>query len=230
MVTKGTTFDNQKNLAKTFIQQIVTQFEGTRLGAQELYAQILTERQGALWKRSMIHYHIPTHPNWLRVVVAIDPATTHHEQSDETGIIVTAITHDQKVYVLEDLSGRYSPVTWGKHVVNAYYKYKADRVVAEVNQGGDMVKSIIHSLDPTVSYKTVRATRGKITRAEPIAAFYEQGRVYHAKPFTDLETQLCEYIQGTTAKSPDRLDALVWALTDLLLEKKGCEDLRIWKE
>ena len=115
-------------------------------------------------------------------------------------------------------------------MVNAYYKYKADRVVAEVNQGGDMVKSIIHSLDPTVSYKTVRATRGKITRAEPIAALYEQGRVYHAKPFTDLETQLCEYIPGITAKSPDRLDALVWALTDLLLEKKGYEDLRIWKE
>ncbi len=229
VLTRGSTFDNQKNLAKTFVKQIIKQFEGTRLGAQELYAEILTEQQGALWKRSVIQNHMPNNPNWLRVVIAIDPATTHHEKSDETGIIVAAITKDRKAYVLEDLSGRYSPVDWGRSVVKAYHRHKADRVVAEVNQGGDMVKSIIHSLDSTISYKSVRASRGKTTRAEPIAALYEQGHVYHSKTFTDLETQLCEYIPGITAKSPDRMDALVWALTDLLLEKKD-EGLNIWKE
>ncbi|MBY0280584.1 MAG: phage terminase large subunit [Alphaproteobacteria bacterium] len=229
VLTKGSTFDNQENLAKTFVKQIVKQFEGTRLGAQELYAEILTEKQGALWKRSIIHHHDPVNPSWLRVVIAIDPAITHHEQSDETGIIVAALSKDQKAYVLEDLSGKYSPAEWGRRVVKAYHKHKADRVVAEVNQGGDMVKSIIHSLDPTTSYKAVRASRGKITRAEPIAALYEQGRVYHSKPFTDLETQLCEYIPGITAKSPDRMDALVWALTDLLLAKKGGEVINLWE-
>lgn len=227
-LTKGSTFDNEKNLAKTFIQQIVKQFEGTRLGAQELYAEVLTEQEGALWKRSTIQHNIPNDPNWLRVVVAIDPATTHHEQSDETGIIVAAITHDHKGYVLEDLSGRYSPLSWGKIVVNAYHKYKADRVVAEVNSGGDMVESIIRSLDSTVSYKAVRATRDKTTRAEPVAALYERGQVYHTRLFTELELQLCEYIPGITAKSPDRLDALVWAFTDLLLQREASAMLKIW--
>ncbi|MBY0462080.1 MAG: terminase family protein [Alphaproteobacteria bacterium] len=230
VLTRGSTFDNQKNLAKTFVKQIVKQFEGTRLGAQELYAEILTEKQGALWKRSIIHHHISSNPSWLRVVIAIDPATTHHEQSDETGIIVAALSKDQKAYILDDLSGRYSPVDWGRRVIKAYHEHKADRVVVEVNQGGDMVKSIIHSLDPTVSYKAVRASRGKVTRAEPIAAFYEQGRVYHRKLFTDLETQLCEYIPGITTKSPDRMDALVWALTDLLLENKDSASLKLWKQ
>lgn len=155
---------------------------------------------------------------------------TRHEQSDETGIIVAALTKDKKAYVLDDLSGKFNPTVWGRRVINAYYQYKADRIVAEVNNGGDMVESIIRSLDPTVSYKAVRATHGKITRAEPIVSLYEQGRIYHAKPFKDLETQLCEYVPGLEVSSPDRLDALVWALTDLFIEKKRSASLKVWKD
>jgi predicted phage terminase large subunit-like protein len=216
-------------LAPAYLQQIVKQFEGTRLGAQELYAEVLTERQGALWQRSMIRYQQPPEDqNYQRIVIAIDPATTHHDQSDETGIIVAAITADQTAYVLEDLSGRYSPADWGQRVTQAYWRYKADRVVAEVNKGGDMVERIVRSLDPHVSYRAVPATRGKGTRAEPIAALYEQGKVFHTRPHTLLETQLCEYIPGITSKSPDRLDALVWALTDLLLDKESNPVLKVW--
>jgi len=228
VTTRGTTFDNQHNLAKTFVQQIVKQFEGTKLGAQELYAQILTDRQGALWKRSMIHHHAPQETEWHRLVIAVDPATTHHEHSDETGIVVAALDSNHQAYVLDDLSGRYSPSEWGHRVVEAYHHYKADRIVAEVNKGGDMVESIVRSIEPAVSYRAVHATRSKATRAEPIAALYEQGRVYHTKLLDTLETQLCEYIPGITPKSPDRLDALVWALTDLMLEKE-CGDIRMWK-
>lgn len=228
VTTKGTTFENKDNLASTFINQIVKQFEGTKLGAQELYAEVLSERQGALWQRSMIHHQTPAEEVWQRIVIAIDPATTHHEQSDETGIVIVALASDKKAYVLEDLSGRHSPADWGRRVVDAYWRHKVDRVVAEVNKGGDMVERIIRSIDPHVSYRAVRATRGKVTRAEPIAALYEQGHVYHIKPLKELETQLCEYIPGITSKSPDRLDALVWALTDLFLEKENKPVLKMW--
>ncbi len=231
VVTQGTTFDNAANLAPTFIQQIIKQFEGTRLGAQELYAQVLSERQGALWQRSMIRYQQPLEgQEYQRIVIAIDPATTHHEQSDETGIVVAAVTAEQTAYVLEDLSGRHSPADWGQRVVQAYWRYKADRVVAEVNKGGDLVERIVRSLDPHVSYRAVRATRGKATRAEPIAALYEQNKVFHIRPHTLLESQLCDYIPGISRKSPDRLDALVWALTDLLLDKENNPVLKVWQE
>jgi predicted phage terminase large subunit-like protein len=229
VITRGTTFDNQANLAPAYMKQIVKQFEGTRLGAQELYAEVLTERQGALWQRSMLHYQQPPEEEgYQRVVIAIDPATTHHEQSDETGIIVAGITKDQTAYVLEDLSGRHSPADWGRRVIEAYWRHKADRVVAEVNKGGDLVERIVRSLDPHVSYRAVRATRGKATRAEPIAALYEQGKIFHTRPHSLLETQLCDYIPGITSKSPDRLDALVWALTDLLLDKESNPVLKVW--
>ncbi len=230
VTTKGTTFENKDNLASTFINQIVKQFEGTKLGAQELYAEVLSERQGALWQRSVIRHQVPENESWQRIVIAIDPATTHHEGSDETGIVIVALATDKKAYVLEDLSGRHSPADWGRRVVDAYWRHKVDRVVAEVNKGGDMVERIIRSIDPHVSYRAVRATRGKVTRAEPIAALYEQGHVYHIKPLKELETQLCEYIPGITSKSPDRLDALVWALTDLFLEKESRPFLKMWQQ
>lgn len=235
MVTRGTTFENEKNLAPAFLNQILKQFEGTRLGAQELYAQLLTERQGALWRRSMIQYRAPPETesggfNLKRIVIAIDPATTHHEGSDETGIVVAGLTEDGVAYVLEDLSDRLSPHDWGQRVVAAYGRYKADRVVAEINKGGDLVERIVRSIDSTTSYKAVRATRGKATRAEPISALYEQNRVFHGRPFGRLEEQLCEYIPGITSKSPDRLDALVWALTDLFLESESHPTLKLWEK
>jgi phage terminase large subunit-like protein len=233
VVTKGTTFENRGNLAPAYLDQIVKQFEGTRLGAQELYAELLTERQGALWRRDLIRYQEPPYdekglPKLARIVLAIDPATTHHEESDETGIVIAGLSADKCAYVLEDLSGRWSPGDWGQRVVEAYWRLRADRVVAEVNKGGDLVERILRSLDPTIPYKAVRATRGKYTRAEPIAALYEQNRVFHARPLSLLETQMCDYVPGLTSKSPDRLDAMVWALTDLLLESEANPTLKLW--
>jgi predicted phage terminase large subunit-like protein len=227
VITKGTTFDNAANLATSYIDQIKRQFTGTRLGAQELYAEILTETQGALWQRDMIRYK--THDaDFVRIVVAIDPAATHHEKSDETGIVVAGLSEDGNVYVLEDLSGRHSPNDWGKAAVEAYYRHQCDRIVAEINKGGDMVERVIRSVDMKVAFKAVRATRGKATRAEPIAALYEQGKVFHNLPLTYLEKQLCDYIPHQTSKSPDRLDALVWAITELVLEKESNPTLKIW--
>ena len=233
VVTRGTTFENSGNLAPAFLDQIVKQFEGTRLGAQELYAELLTEQQGALWRRDLIRYQEPPYeecglPKLARIVVAIDPATTHHEESDETGIVIAGLSGDKCAYVLEDLSGRLSPGDWGQRVVEAYWRLKADRVVAETNKGGDLVERILRSLDPTIPYKAVRATRGKFTRAEPIAALYEQNRVFHARPLSLLETQLCSFVPGISSKSPDRLDAMVWALTDLLLESESNPNLKLW--
>lgn len=232
-VTRGTTFDNQQNLAPAFIDQIIKQFQGTSMGAQELYAEILSQRQGALWSRQMIRYQEPPMDaagNWLleRIVIAVDPATTHHEGSDETGIMIVGIDAQKQAYVMEDLSARLSPGDWGRRVVEAYWRYKADRVVAEVNKGGDLVERILRAIDGSISYKAVRATRGKATRAEPIAALYEQQRVFHVRPLRDLETQICAYIPGVTGKSPDRLDAMVWAVTDLLLNAESNPTLKVW--
>lgn len=227
-VTRGSTFDNQANLAPGFLSQIQQQFEGTRLGAQELYAQILTERPGALWNRDMIGYRSFSLDTFERLVIAIDPAVTHHESSDETGIVVAGLTANKEVGVLEDLSGRMSPHEWGQRVVQAYWRYKADRVVAEINKGGDLVERVLRTIDGTVSFKEVRATRGKYTRAEPIAALYEQRRVFHGQPMPELEDQMCDYVPGQTSKSPDRMDALVWAITELVLESEMRPVLKIW--
>src|SRR3989338_7175865 len=152
VVTRGSTFENAKNLAKPYLEQIIKQFEGFQLGAQELHAQILTQTQGALWNRSMLMYQEPSiTPDGAyelkRIVIAIDPATTHHEASDETGIVVVGIDENGKGYLLEDLTGRHSPATWAEKVVEAYKRHKADRVIAEVNKGGDLVERVIQSLD-----------------------------------------------------------------------------------
>lgn len=234
-LTKGSTFENEGNLAPAYIEQIKKQFLDTTLGAQELYAEMLTEEAGALWNREIIRYQDPpkTDQNELkleRIIIAIDPATTHHQDSDETGIIVAGIDHNKNAFLLEDLSGKHSPNDWGQRVAEAYWRYKADRVVAEVNKGGDLVEQVVRSVDPTISYKSVRATRGKYTRAEPIAALYEQRRVFHARPLTKLETQMCSFVPGITSKSPDRLDAMVWAITELLLQNEAGGLLKVWPE
>jgi phage terminase large subunit-like protein len=231
-LTKGTTFDNKENLAEGFLTHLTKHLSNTRLGSQELYGHVLEETQGALWTPSMIKYEMPPKVNnkfdLARIIIAIDPATTHHEKSDETGIVVCGITQDNKAYILEDLSGRHSPSHWGQIVVDAYWKYSADRVVAETNKGGDLVERVLRVRDPNVSYKEVHATRGKAVRAEPVAALYEKGFIYHSEPHIKLEEQLCGYIPGITKKSPDRLDALVWGLTDLMLEKEASPFAKIW--
>ncbi|MDQ0417912.1 phage terminase large subunit-like protein [Croceifilum oryzae] len=218
-ITKGSTFDNAENLAPAFLKQILSKYDGTRLGRQELYADILDDNPGALWNQRMVDkLRVKEYPDLVRVVVAIDPAVTSSDESDETGMIVAGVGVDGHGYVLEDLSLRSTPDGWARIAVEAYHRHRADRVVAETNNGGDMVEHTIRTVDATVSYKKLHASRGKLTRAEPIAALYEQGRVHHVGDFGDLEDQLCSWTPGE--KSPDRMDALVWSLTELMLDTK----------
>lgn len=230
-MTTGSTFENSKNLAPQFLRQVIKQFDGTRLGAQELYAQMMDEYEGALWNRNIIKYLEPSIDiRWQRIVIAVDPATTSNLDSDETGIIVAAKDNKDYGYILADLSGKFSASDWAKRVVNAYHNFKADRVVAEVNQGGDMVEKLLRIHDHNISYKGVHASRGKLPRAEPIAALYEQGKIFHAKPFPELEKQLCNFVsqKNSNHKSPDRLDALVWSLSELYLMSHQATSIRIW--
>jgi len=217
VITRGSTFDNADNLAATAIAQLEEKYGGTRLGRQELYAELLDDLEGALWSYSMIEksrINEDSVPNYKRVVVAIDPSVTNTEDSDETGIVVAALGEDNKFYVLEDASLRGSPDTWARRAVDLYYKYGADRIVAETNNGGDLVERLIKTIDRQVPYKKVHASRGKLIRAEPIAALYEQSKVFHVGEFKLLEDQMTSYVVGGR-KSPDRLDALVWALTEI---------------
>jgi phage terminase large subunit-like protein len=216
-VTRGSTFENRANLAATFLDQIVTKYEGTRLGRQELNAELLEDVLGALWTRGNLDQHrVTTMPDFVRIVVAIDPAVTAEETSDETGIVAAGLGVDGHYYVMEDKSLRASPDTWASVAVNLYHDLSADRIIAEVNNGGDMVGLTVRTVDKSVSFRAVHASRGKRTRAEPIAALYEQGKVHHVGSFARLEDQLCEWQPGID-DSPDRLDALVWAVSDLLV-------------
>lgn len=222
-VTRGTTYENQANLAPTFLNEVVNKYEKTRLGRQELDGQILDDAEGALWKREpMIEaLRVTAHPDLKRIVVGVDPSV-HDGESDnnslaETGIIVVGRGVDDHGYVLDDASLSGSPYEWAREAVTAYHKHKADRIVAEANNGGALVEVNIRIVDRHVSYKAVHASRGKLTRAEPVSSLYEQGRAHHVGRCPDLEDQMCNWVPG--AKSPDRMDALVWAFTDLFIEK-----------
>jgi phage terminase large subunit-like protein len=225
-ITRGSTYDNRANLAPAFMAQIIKKYEGTRLGRQELNAEILDDVPGALWSRTLLEEtRWPPHkavPDLIRIAVAIDPAATSGEEADETGIIVAGKDADGHGYVLADQSGRYPPIEWARTAISLYRQYKADRIVAEVNNGGDMVEATIRMVDPNVSYTKVHASRGKVIRAEPVAALYEQRRVHHIGSFPMLEDQQCgfttDFDRVAAGFSPDRVDALVWALTDLLVE------------
>ena len=216
-ITRGSTFENQDNLAPSALQMLKERYEGTRLGRQELYAEIVDDVEGALWNPSLIdetRLSKDEEKELSQIIVAVDPAVTSHENSDETGIVVVGKDEHNKFYVLEDLSGRYSADKWGTIAIRAFYEWEADRIVAEVNNGGDLVERLIRTIDTNVPYRQVRASRGKMMRAEPIAALYEQRRVHHLGYFAELETQMCTYV-GNTKPSPDRLDALVWGLAEL---------------
>lgn len=217
-ITRGTTYENRANLAKVFFEQIVAKYEGTTVGQQELYAALLDEAVGALWKRKTIDECRRAMPQSLRrIVVAIDPAVTVTEESNETGIIVAGLGDDNHAYVLEDLSGRHSPDTWATKVIGAHKRLKGDRIIGEQNNGGDLVKRTVHTVDPNAPYKAVHASKGKWTRAEPVAALYEQGRVHHVGAFAELEDQMCTWEPGND--SPDRMDALVWAISELIPDR-----------
>lgn len=218
-ITRGTTMDNRSNLAAKFLEKIQLRYEGTRLGRQELRGEILGDIPNALWTYGQIEASRVRQCDPLsRVVVAVDPAISNTEDSDEHGIIVAGVNQKaQEAYVIEDGSMSGSPLDWARRAINLYDTHNADAIVIEVNQGGDMVAQTLRSVRNNVRIKEVRATRGKHVRAEPIASMYEQGRVHHVGSFPALETQMT---QMTTfgfegAGSPDRVDALVWAMTDL---------------
>lgn len=213
--TRGATYENLDNLAPAFAEQIIRKYEGTRLGRQELYAEILTDVPGALWTWAMLEDRRPA-PDLARVVVAIDPAVTSGEDSDETGIAVAGLGVDGRGYLLADRSCRLSPDGWARRAVAAFDEFGADLIVAEANNGGDLVEQTIRTVRRTIPYKKVHASRGKQTRAQPVAALYEQGKVSHVEAFPELEEQLTSWTPES-GTSPDRLDALVWGFTDLML-------------
>jgi phage terminase large subunit-like protein len=214
-VVRGSTFDNAANLAPSALAELKLRYENTRLGRQELYGEILDNVDGALWTREIIeNARVASAPPLIRIVVAIDPAVTSNANSDETGIVAAGIASNGDYYVLADKSLRASPDAWARQAVILYHEHKADKIVAETNNGGDMVIMTLKQVDSTVPTKKVTATRGKQLRAEPISALYEQGRVHHVGYFPEMETQMCEWTPLSN-ESPDRLDALVWALTEL---------------
>lgn len=222
VVTKGSTFDNVGNLAPKFLKAIREKYEGTRLGRQELEAEILDDLPGALWTRDEIDSHrVKQAPEMTRVVVAVDPSGTKgtEDSGDSIGIVIAGKGVDGRAYVLADWSCKLSPDGWGKRAVAAYREFSANLLVAERNFGGAMVEHVIRTVDRNVAYKEVTASRGKVARAEPIAALYEQGRVSHVGSLSYLEDQMCLIgPEGYIGEgSPDRADALVWALTDLML-------------
>lgn len=229
-VTRGRTYDNAPNLAGPFLRQIEDRYGGTRLGRQELEGEVLEDVPGALWQRNTIDLNRRSEaPAELqRIIVAIDPAVSSEEGSDETGLVCVGMARDKdgynRGYVLADRSLRGSPDEWSKAAVALYREFEADRIVAEKNQGGEMVEAVIRSVDRNVPVTLVHATRGKLIRAEPISALYEQNRVHHIGCFDELEDQMCSFsadFDRNNNGSPDRMDALVWGLSFLFDKMTG---------
>lgn len=224
-VTTGSTFDNSSNLSQKFLTQIKRKYEGTRLGRQELDAELLEDVEGALWKRSLIDaLRIKERelPPLKRIVVAIDPNASSEEDSNECGIICAGLGVDDHAYVLDDESAVMAPHDWAGKAIRLLHARRGDRIIAETNNGGEMVEHTLRMLDPLVPFSPVWASRGKVTRAEPISALYEQGRVHHVDALPRLEDQMCaftiDFDRKSMGYSPDRVDALVWALTELMIE------------
>lgn len=217
----GSSYENRTNLDPKWFAETLKKYEGTRIGRQEIYAEILGDYPGALWsRRSLDENRVRAAPGLVRVVVSVDPNISSGEDANEHGIIVSGRATDNQAYVLDDFSARGSPDQWARKSVAAYKQYAADVIVAEANQGGEMVRSVIHSVDATVPVKLVHASRGKFIRAEPIASLYEQGRVHHVGVLGQLEDQMIEFTPDRAADrsdgySPDRVDALVWGITEL---------------
>ena len=224
VVTRGSSYENRANLAPNFFEQIVAKYEGTRLGRQELNAELLEDTLGALWSIDILDRCRRTEfPDLARIVVAIDPAVSTKEGSDETGIVVAGRCERGHGYILEDLSGRYQPAEWAKIAIDAYRRHGADQVVAEVNQGGDLVESTLRMIDPNVPFTAVHASRGKFVRAEPVAALYERNKVHHVGFFPQLEDQLTQFtpdLDRGKSGSPDRADSMIWAMHDLIVARE----------
>jgi phage terminase large subunit-like protein len=218
VITRATTYDNRANLNAAVLAHLEKRYANTRTGRQELLGEMLLDVPGALWTRAMMDQcrveHAPA--ELRRIVVAIDPAGSSNRNSDETGIIVGGVDRAGIGYVLKDLSGKYSPEAWARRAVGLYKAWRADRIVAEKNFGGDMVLSTLKSVEPGLPVKLVTASRGKAVRAEPISSLYEQGRIKHVGNLNALEDQLCEWDPAASGPSPDRLDSMVWCMTELM--------------
>lgn len=230
VTVRGSTLENRENLAPIFIREILEMYEGTRLGRQEIYGEILEDVEGALWTYEEISQARLSPDDVVpkifdKIRIGVDPTTTSGPKADSTGIVVVGQDETGTFYILGDHSLKGSPNTWASKVVSVYNLYKSRAksvcVVAETNQGGEMVSSVIQNVDNLVPIKMVHASVGKVARAEPVHLFYEQKKVKHAGHFVDLEDQMCSFVPGETKKSPDRLDALVWAMTDLGVSKRA---------
>lgn len=234
VVTTGSTYENVQNLSSAFIKRVIRRYENTSLGAQELHARILEEAEGALWTRDVLEGTRVSHnPELTRVIVGVDPMARASENArrkvapPETGIVVAGLGVDGDCYILADYSvTNAKPDVWATKAIAAYHEFQADRICGEVNNGGDMVQDVIHTRDANVAFKMVHASRGKRIRAEPIAALYEQGRVHHVGVFSDLETQMCAWTGSDGEPSPDRMDALVWAVSELMVGAYETVDIR----
>lgn len=226
VMTHAATDANRAYLAESFLAEVEARYGGTRLGRQELEGVLLDDVEGALWTTSMIEgLRVDAAPELDRIVVAVDPAVTSGGGSDECGIVVAGVVladdpRDWRAYVLDDASVKGGPSEWARVALDAMQRYGAERLLAEVNQGGDLVESVIRQIDPLVPFKALRASRGKGLRAEPVAALYEQGRIRHLRGLGTLEDQMCQMtVRGYQGRgSPDRVDALVWALHELMIE------------
>lgn len=230
VVSRAATAANAANLAPTFISEMERRYGGSALGRQELMGEIVDEMAASLWRRAWIDEHrVAACPELQSVVVAVDPPVTATANSDACGIVVAGLGADGRAYVAADrsLQGR-EPHVWARAAISAYQEFMADRVVAEVNQGGDLVVGVLRQIDQSVAVRKVRATRGKWLRAEPVAALYAEGRVSHVGVMPVLEDQMCAFGADGLARgrSPDRVDALVWALTDLMIERAGSPRIR----
>jgi phage terminase large subunit-like protein len=232
VVTRGSTLANKGNLAPSFLTHVTGRYAGTRLGRQELEGELIEDIEGALWSRKMLEAaRVREAPPLHRIVIAVDPSgTSGGSGGDDIGIIVAGVCEKGHGYVLADHSCNLSPAGWAERVVSAYHAFNADRVIAEVNYGGAMVEAVIRGADPAIPFRGVTASKGKVARAEPIAALYEQGRVHHVNAFPDLEDELCGLIIGGSyegpGRSPDRADALVWAFTDLMTRGQAAPSIR----
>ncbi len=221
VITRASTFANAANLDPAALASLEKRYGGSTLGRQELMGELLDDVDGSLWTRAMLdECRVMELPHMRRVVVAIDPAGGSSRRSDETGIIGAGVGREGHAYVLADASGRYSPEGWARAAIGLYRSLQADTIVAEQNYGGEMVAATIRAVDAAVPVKMVHASRGKAVRAEPIVAFYEQRRVHHVGNLPGLEDQLCGWDPASNAASPDRLDAMVWALTELMTGRK----------
>jgi phage terminase large subunit-like protein len=222
-VSRGSTYENLDNLSPAF-RSIISRYEGTRLGRQELDAEVLEDVEGALWTLANIDANrvnkAPDEMLW--VSVGVDPAVTSNKDSDETGIVVAGRAWcnckgalEKHYFVLQDATvGIVAPSVWAAASVNAYHNHQANVIAAEVNNGGDLIQTLIRGIDGTIPVRKIHASRGKLTRAEPVSMLYEQGKVHHVGAFPALEDQMCTYVAGA-GDSPDRMDALVFALVEL---------------